>query len=688
MSKLECYTNRELSWLQFNERVLEEAGNPRVPLAERLSFVSIYQSNLDEFFMVRMGELMAQRNEGEKNRENKTLMTGKQQIKAILKRTAQLDAQRTRTYEHLMGELEPYGVRIINFNRLTLAEGLELEAYFDLHIAPYLTPTIISKREPLPFLQNKQLYAVGNLTNHNGKSRIGIVSCENKVFRRLIEIPSRPGTFMLSEELILHFLSKVFSRHELGEKSVVRVTRNADLNLDTAYANAFDCRDTMTLLLHQRARLSPVRLELTRSLGNKTEKYLTEAFGLSDRHVFHTATPLDLSFMFQLQDVLHDRRELFYANRSPRLTTALDMKAGVLEQVARRDVLLHYPYESMRPFLELLHEAAEDASVQSIKITLYRVAARSKVVETLIEAAENGKEVLVLMELRARFDEENNINVSHQLEDAGCRVIYGPEGYKVHSKLCLITRTVDDQTQYITQIGTGNYNEKTARLYTDLCLMTGDRAIGAEAERLFDALRNAQLADGFEALMVAPHCLQNRILAHMDEQIARAKAGERAYIGIKTNALTDKIVIVKLIEASCAGVKIELIVRGICCLKPEIEGATENITIISVVGRYLEHSRIYRFGIGEQAQLYISSADLMTRNTLQRVEVAAPVRDAALRERVEDIFDTLMADDEKGRQQHADGLYTARKLHEQPLCAQELFFQQAYDALTTKEDAT
>ena len=675
MSK-KCYTNRELSWLQFNERVLDEAGNPRVPLAERLSFASIYQSNLDEFFMVRVGTLMVQMHSKDDVRDNKTNMTSEEQVEAILKRTAELEKKKGKIYEQLLGELEPHGIRIINFNKLSNDEAALLEHYFDHQIAPFLSPMIISKQQPFPFLHNKQLYAVA-LLDRGGKTRLGVVPCSNNVFRRLIEIPTRPGNFMLSEELILHFLSKIYNKYTLREKSIMRITRNADIDTITAYDEDLDYRDNMEHLIRQRKRLSPGRLELTRTMGQKVRQELAGYLHIDLSHVFQSTTPLDLSFVSQLQDYLRSKRNLFYPKRSPRLSPALDLKQSIIPQIQQKDVLLSYPFESMRPFLQLLQEAAQDDTVVSIKMTLYRVASHSKVVEALIEAAENGKEVTVLMELRARFDEENNIEMSHLLEDAGCRVIYGLAEYKVHSKLCLITRNTDQGLSYITQIGTGNYNEKTAELYTDLCLMTADPRLGAEAAQVFTALSCGETLEHCDHLMVAPHCLQNKVLDLMDREIEK---GENGYIGVKINSLTDKDIIKKLIQASKAGVKVELIVRGICCLKPKIPEETENITVVSVVGRFLEHSRIYRFGRGDEEQIYIASADFMTRNTLRRVEVAAPVYDPDLKNRLRHIFDTIMLDDEKGKEQQADGNYTARHINPTPLNSQEVFYEEAYEA--------
>lgn len=681
MKEKDCYCNRELSWLKFNERVLNEAGNPRVPLAERLTFASIYQSNLDEFYMVRVGTLMMQMHSDEVIRENKTNMTSEEQVSAILKRTKELDSKKTKIYEQLMGELEPEGIRIINFNKLSDKEGKGLETYFDREVAPFLSPMIIGKQQPFPFLNGKELYAVVLLGTKSGKYKIGVIPCSNTVFKRLIEIPTRPGTFMLSEELILHFAPKLFNNYTVQEKSLIRVTRNADIDADAVYDEDLDYRDTMEHLVKQRKRLSPVRIELSRKLNHKLSEELCDFLGLTQEHLFIIKTPLDLSFVFQLQSYLHDKEELFYRKRSPRMTPALNRKESLIEQVQKKDVLLSYPFENIKSFIDLLHEAAEDESVVSIKMTLYRLADRSKIVEALVEAAENGKEVVVLVELRARFDEESNIEWSRVLEDAGCRVIYGLGKYKVHSKLCLITRKTEEGLSYLTQIGTGNYNEKTSKLYTDLSLLTADQNIGKEAAMVFKALLMGETVEKTEYLLVAPNCLQNKVLAMMDEEIVHAKNGEPAYIGIKMNSLTDKRIIEKLIEASQAGVKIDMILRGICCLIPGVKGKTENITVISVVGRYLEHSRIYRFGVGEREKIYIASADFMTRNTIRRVEVATPIYDEDIKNRLRHIFDTIMKDDEKGKIQNNKGIYEDRDLGGEKLNSQEVFYQEAYDAV-------
>ena len=679
--KRSCYTNRELSWLQFNERVLNEAGNSKVPLAERLTFASIYQTNLDEFFMVRVGTLMVQMHADEEVRENKTYMTSGEQVAAILDKVKVLERKKAHIYEELMDELKPQGIHIINFNKLSKEEGDYLEAYFDHHIAPFLSPMIIGRQQPFPFLNNRELYAIVLLSNKNSKGKIGIVACTNSVFKRLIEIPGRPGYFMLCEELILHFVSKLFVNYGIREKSIMRITRNADIDAIDVYDEDLDYRDMMEHLVKRRTRLSPVRLELSRQINDKAKGEVAQYLGIHTSHIIKVDTPLDLSFVFWLQSYLRDKQELFYEKRSPQMPAGLNYKENILEQVAKKDVLLSYPFESMKPFLKMLHEAAEDPTVVSIKMTLYRVADRSKVIEALMEAAENGKEVVVLVELRARFDESNNIEMSRRLEEAGCRIIYGLGQYKVHSKLCLITRSLPDGISYITQIGTGNYNEKTSGLYTDMSLITSDFEIGAEAARVFQSLLLGETVKETKHLLVAPKCLQNKVLQMIDEEILKAKAGENGYIGFKLNSLTDKNIIEKIIEASQAGVRVELIVRGICCLKPGVKGFTDNVTVVSVVGRFLEHSRIYRFGQGEQARVYISSADFMTRNTTRRVEVAAPVYNQTLKNRLIYIFDTIMQDDEKGKAQNRDGMYEDRQLHEQKLNSQELFYAEAYDAI-------
>jgi len=671
--------NRELSWLKFNERVLNEAGNPKVPLAERLTFVSIYQSNLDEFYRVRVGTLMDQMDVSEVVRENKTNMTSEEQVKAIIRATRELEEKKTVIYEQLMGELEPKGIRLINFNKLSAEEGKILEEYFDREIAPYLSANIVSKQQPFPFLKNKDIYAVALLESKGGKTRTAIIPCSNNVFRRLIDIPTRKGTFLLAEELILQFLPKFFKNYSVKEKSLIRVTRNADIDTEMIYDEDLDYRDAMENLIKERKRMNPVRMEFTGTLNKKMMHALCKTIHVEKEHVFRSEVPLDLSFVFAIQSYLKNTNagELFYPRRTPRPTPQLNDKESLIPQILEKDVLLSYPFESMKSFINLLYEAAEDKSVVSIKMTLYRLANKSQIVDALVEAAENGKEVVVLVELRARFDEENNIEYSRKLEEAGCRVIYGLNGYKVHSKLCLISRKTEQGVSYVTQIGTGNYNEKTSALYTDLSLITGNQEIGKEAAEVFAALLRGETVEETHLLLVAPKCLQNKVL-DMIEEIQHVKNGEEGYIGIKINSLTDKVIISKLVEASQAGVKIEMIVRGICCLIPGVKGYTENITVISIVGRFLEHSRIYRFGTKERENVYIASADFMTRNTLRRVEVAAPVLDERLKNQLDWMFETMMKDDEKGKCLTEKGIYVDRNLHVQKLNSQECFYEAAY----------
>lgn len=681
----ECYVNRELSWLSFNERVLDEAGNPSVPIAERLSFVSIFQSNLDEFFMVRVGSLRVQEENAFNACDNKTKMTASDQIAAILLRVKELEIKKAKIYEQLMGELEVQGIRLINFNKLSDEEGKILEQYFDTCISPFLSPMIVGKQQPFPFLANKELNAVVLLSNKNGKNRMGIVPCTNTIFKRLIEIPSRPGTFMLCEELILHFVTKLFTRYSIREKAVVRITRNADIDEHDAIDEDLDYRNFMEDLIKQRKRMSPVRLELSRKINPQARSELAKFVKISEDAIIDSGTPLDMKFVFQLREYLHGKNELFYRRRLPRPSRDIDMRKRIIPQIEKKDVLLFYPFENMKPFLGLLHEAASDESVVSIKITLYRLADKSKIVEALVEAAENGKEVVVLVELRARFDEANNIEISRVLEDSGCRVIYGLGEYKVHSKLCLITRNTGNGISYITQIGTGNYNEKTAELYTDFSLLTASPLIGSDAAKVFKNFLLGEVVESASCLLVAPKCFQSKILEFIHEEIQKKAEGKEAYIGIKINSLTDKPIIDALIEASRAGVKIDMCVRGICCLIPGIAGWTENIRIVSIVGRYLEHSRIYWFGKGEDEKVFIGSADFMTRNMVRRVEVGVPVLSKNLRTRIKKIFEIEMNDTEKGRVLDSHGIYEKRnkeiggkKKSVKLLNSQEFFFDQAY----------
>ena len=683
MNQVSCYQNRELSWQKFNERVLEEAEDNGNPLCERLSFLSIFQSNLDEFFMVRVGSLHDMMLLKKEERENKTNMTAKEQIAAILKRSHELTLRKDQVYRNLMEQIREQGVELIRFQELSGEESKYLERYFVNEIQPLLSTMIVGKKQPFPFLKNKDIYAVAVLETRNEKEKIAIIPCNSGVCERLIAIPSRPGCFMLAEEMILHFLPKVFQKYKIVAKSLIRVTRNADIDADSIYDEDLNYRDHMAEVVKLRKKLCPVRMEMTRELDETIVERFCEVLGLKESQVFRMDSPMDLSFLFRIQDELRSHPELFYERRVPQNSPAFDRTQPILPQILQKDKLLSYPYESIKPFLTMLHEAAMDPKVVSIKMTLYRLAKDSKVVEALVEAAENGKQVDVLVELKARFDEENNIEWSRRLEDAGCHVIYGLDGLKVHSKLCLITRKEEGQIEYITQVGTGNYNEKTSRLYTDLSLMTADQTIGQDAAAVFQALSLGETVDHVDDLMVAPKCLQNKVLALMDREIQEAKEGREGYIGIKINSLTDKRIIDKLIEASEAGVQIEMVIRGINCILSGIEGKTDHIRVISIVGRYLEHSRIYIFGTGEREQIYIASADYMTRNTLRRVEVAVPIKDEELRDRLRRMFRIMLEDNVKARVQLPDGSYehVRRPEGEEPLNSQEFFFEKAYEAV-------
>lgn len=662
--KLPFFANRELSWLKFNERVIDEADDKSVPLCERLTFVSIFNSNLDEFYMVRVGSLYDQMILAKKSKQefitgfdNKSMMTAEQQLDAVFAETRELLHKKDKIYARLMYEFDSQGVKLISFNDVEYSDAVYLENYFNKSILPILSPQVIGKKNPFPFLKNKEIYAVALLGSKNN-DKIGLVPCSNGIFDRLIPIPSDSRKYMLVEELILHFLPKIFKKYSVKSKSLIRIIRNADIDMDEAFFDEdMDYRDTMEQLIKERRRLCPVKLEYSRVLDDKVISELCKELKLDKKQVFYSESPLEMSFISKIQDDLRGRRELFYERRVPQNSKQLDIKQPIMDQIAKKDVLLSYPYESMHPLIKLLNEAGSDDRVLSIKMTLYRVAKNSQIVEALIEAAENGKEVVVLVELRARFDEENNIEWSRRLEEAGCKIIYGIEHIKVHSKLCLITYKDGEDFKYITHVGTGNFNEKTAKLYTDLALITSDVNIARETADVFNNLGLGDVVEHTEHLLVAPKCLQNKVLELIDDEIKKAQNGEEAYIGIKINSLTDKTIIEKLVEASMSGVKVDMVIRGISCMVAGIEGYTDNITITSIVGRFLEHSRIYIFGKGKTAKIYISSADFMTRNTIRRVEVATPVYDDGIKERILRMFNTMLSDNVKARIMANDGNY-------------------------------
>lgn len=677
-----CRENRELSWLKFNDRVLMQAKDKKVPLGEQLNFVSIFQSNMDEFFMVRIGTLYDQMLFYPSSKDNKTQMTGEEQLKACLTRVGFLNRKKDRIYTRIMDDLKEYGWGIVKYHQLKNKEDRKyFENYFDSEILPLISPQVVSKRQPFPFLNNKELYIIVQLESKKGKRKMGIVSCGNAIDERMLAVPSMQGQFILLEDIILHFVSKVFSKYTIKNKGFIRVTRSADIDEDDHSLEGHDdYREMMETLIKQRRKLCPIRLEISEGLEDLEIMMLMNFLNLKKNQVFLSQAPLDLGFIGTLRDhlrMLHP--QLFYKKLEPRNSPMVENAVPMIKQISKKDILLAYPFESMSPFLRLLDEASRDPHVASIKMTLYRVAKNSKIVKSLIRAADNGKEVVVLVELRARFDEENNIDWSKRLEAAGCRVIYGLDGYKVHSKLCLITYKNSQGVQYVSQIGTGNYNENTAKLYTDLSLMTHHHELGEEINDVFNHLSLGETMSHTEHLMVAPHCMLSKICEYIDEQIALAKEGKEAYVGFKCNSVTSKTMINKLIEASQAGVKIDMIVRGICCIIPHVEGYTDNIRVISIVGRYLEHSRIYIFGTGEDKKVYISSADLMTRNLESRVEVATPIFDKKIQNIICSMFNTMLNDNVKACELLGDGSYKRIKNKQTAMNSQEYFFKKGID---------
>lgn len=678
------YENRELSWLKFNERVLEEAQDKRVPLLERLNFAAIFQSNLDEFFMVRVGSLYDQMLVNPKKKDNKTKMTAKKQLSAIFDKVNELEPMKDIAYNNIMLELMEHGVKQVNFRSSSIEEQKYLESYFKKEIKPLISPLIIDKKTPFPFLNNKEIYCAVQIQSKSN-IKIGIIPASGQ-FNRIILLDGGKR-FILAEDLILHFAPNVFKNYKIIDKTLFRITRNADITVEEGlYDHDLDFREVMEELCKKRKKLHPVRLQLSETFSQPALEFLCKKLGLNEEHIFYLKTPLDLSFVGDIADICNNPK-LKFDKLVPQKSESIADNMNMIPQIKRRDILLSYPYESIRPFIQLLNEAARDPKVTDIKITLYRLAKNSQVIEALCNAAENGKNVLVLVELRARFDEENNIGWSRRLQDSGCNIIYGPRDLKVHSKLLLIKRTIGKKAEYITQIGTGNYNEKTSTLYTDLSLMTANPEIGTDAEKLFDALLDNRLVEEAEHLLIAPLALRDPILKMIDQEIEYARNGEPAYVGIKINSLCDKTIIDKLIEASQAGVKIDMVIRGICSLVSGIEGFTENITVISIVGRYLEHSRIYIFGTEERRKIFISSADYMTRNTIRRVEVAAPVYNEKIKKRLWNMFEILLSDNVKARIQLPDDTYIYKTNDKPPIDAQRFFSEEAYKKAERKAAA-
>jgi polyphosphate kinase len=655
--------NRELSWLKFNQRVLEEAADSSVPLMERFRFLSIFTSNLDEFFMVRVGSLLDMSLVAAETRENKGGFTPAEQLVRIYEAVAPLIRQRDHIYDTVHRALAERGVEDIPYDRLKNGEREYVRNYYKENMKPLLTPQIIDQSHPFPHLKNKGLYAAA-LLRDGENHRLGIVGIPDTV-PAVLALPGCPGSFVRTETILAAYVRKIFKIYHVEEQAIIAVTRNADISYDEIFDEEdLDLRSHMAKLIRQRDRLAPVRLEL-QGEAPALRQVLLQRLKLQPNQCYTCTAPLSLDYAYQIDS---PDLSLFYPPHVPTYPVYLNRETPMLDQIRQRDVLLFYPYQSMQPFLELLKESAADPAVVSIQITVYRLARKSAVAKYLCAAAENGKAVTVLVELRARFDERNNIEWAQELEEAGCRVIYGPNGYKCHAKICLITRKEKTGISHITQVGTGNYNEKTAALYTDFCLMTASSSIAQDAVAFFQNMLIGDLRGSYQKLLVAPVSLKQTLLRQIDAEIAR---GERGRILIKTNSVTERELIDKLAEASQAGVQVNLIVRGICCLVPGIPGKTANITVTSIVGRFLEHARIYCFGDGPLRQIYLSSADIMTRNQERRVEIACPVESPEIQAFLLAYLDRQIRDNVKGRCLQPNGDYIRNRAGETLLSSQQ-----------------
>lgn len=671
--------NRELSWLQFNARVLAEAEDENVPLLERFKFLAIFTSNLDEFFMIRVGSLCDMAAVDKEHTDSKSGLTAKEQLHLIYKAVEPLYARRDAAFSDVDSKLSAIGLRRLTMDSLAPDEQKYIKRYFKDIIAPVLSPQIVDSHHPFPHLEGKVLH-IAALLSHKKTERLGLLPVPASL-PPVVFLPETPSRYILTEDILLAYADHVFEMYDVLEKTVLCVTRNADIQVDdeTFGVEGGDFRKKMEKLLRQRRRMAVVRVEINRPISDHFKEHFRSRFEVNDAQIFLSRTaPLKLGYAFSLGEHLPEKKRAFLSDApfTPQQPAMLSAGQSLLKAALQRDILLSYPYESMEPFLQMIREAANDPAVLAIRITIYRLASKAKLVEYLCAAAENGKDVTALIELRARFDEQNNIDWSERMEEAGCKIIYGFEDYKVHSKICLITRRERGAVRHITQVGTGNYNEKTAKQYTDVSLITADERIGQDAGAFFNNMALGNLSGHYSRLFVAPTSLKNNILALMDEQIAKGKDG---YILLKFNSLTDIDVIAKLREASCAGVTVEMIVRGICCLLPGVPGHTENITVTSIVGRFLEHSRIYVFGRGDEEKMYISSADLMTRNTERRVEIACPIDDPAVRTRLHDILYAMQHDTVKARVLQPDGTYCKKPAVQDPICAQNLLMQQAIE---------
>lgn len=670
--------NRELSWLRFNERVLMEATDETVPLLERLKFIAIFTSNLDEFFMIRVGSLFDLSHFKTHTIDQKSGWTPGEQLTHIYEAVRVLYARRQQIYQEVEQQLRVHGICQLHYDELAETEVKFVRQYFKSSIAPILSPQIVDTHHPFPHLQNKALH-IGAWLKYKNNPMFAVIPVP-AALPEVIFLPGSETRYIRTEEVILEHVSQIFKDDTILEKTVFCVTRNADINPDDEAFDfdSDDFRGKMKKLLRQRQRLAPVRLELSRPISETFLKYLKEHLPVTQEQVYVTNAPLKMGYAFALPAKLSEnkRRALTDAPFTPGVPHGVRLNAPITPQVQAHDILLSYPFEGMDTFLHLIRESAYDPDVISIKITIYRLARKAKLVEYLCAAAEAGKDVTAFIELRARFDEQNNIDWSERLEDAGCTVIYGVENYKVHSKVCLITRRSQGSVQYITQVGTGNYNEKTALQYTDLSLITANPAIGQDANHFFQNLAIGNVSGQYEHLMVAPSSLKTGIIREIDREIAKRGEGR---IFIKMNAITDIDLIEKLKQASCAGVRVRMIVRGICCILPDIPEKTENIEVISIVGRFLEHSRVYCFGQGNDERMYIASADFMTRNTEKRVEVACPIYDQNVREKIHYLMDTCWADNVKARALQRDGSYRTRPIRETPIDSQQMLMAKALE---------
>ncbi len=681
--------NRELSWLAFNERVLAEAADESVPLLERLKFASIFTSNLDEFFMIRVGSLFDLMGVEPGRRDSRSGMTPEEQLHAIYDAVRPLYREREAVCLGLERLLRRYDICRLEWKELSGSEKKYCQRYFHSEVEPIISPQIVDTHHPFPHLKNNVLH-IGAWVKYRSRDVFGVIPMP-EALPGVLFLPCDEGLrYIHMEELLLHHAGDIFANYDVRAKCVFRVTRNADINPED---EAFDMdenddfRKKMRKALRQRTRLAPVRLELSERISGDFLEYLKKRLPVTDEQVFFTSAPLRLDYAFSLAGKLADpelRRALTYPEFKPCRNAQIRTGESMIRQISRSDKLLSFPFESMSPFLTLLKEASEDPDVISIKITIYRLARKAKLVEYLCAAAENGKDVTVFIELRARFDEQNNIDWSERLEDAGCNVFYGFESYKIHSKICLITRRERGEIRYITQVGTGNYNEKTAEQYTDVSLLTANRDIGQDAVEFFKNMSIGELDGEYRHLLVSPYSLKREVLRLMDGEIAKGSAGRMRF---KINSLTDMDIIERLRKASRAGVRIDMVVRGICCILPGIPGETENIHIVSIVGRFLEHSRIYCFGEGEDERMYISSADFMTRNTQRRVETACPIYDSAVRAKLNGIMDLCLMDNVKARELHADGSYSPVHGGEERFDAQQLQMDRAIDAAAEPEPA-